>query len=518
MTYNSHHVIYIDGFLQPSITYIGGKIIIARYEHPTISRVWSNENKLKLWQKTEFAVIEARANLGLINREIFTSIFEKLGNQEIDIAWWLKREEETKHDLNAFIDERLRFLPIELQRHWHDGLTSYDTEESAFVSTLRESVSLLKEELKPLIKRLEEMSIEYRYTVMLARTHGQWAEIESFGKRCLTWLVILREGLRNLERTEENLKFSKLSGAIGNYQGITAEIEEEALRILGFQPFYGATQILPRELYAPLAQAICQIVLSLNKIAIDIRLGARSGITILQEPFGKKQKGSSAMPHKKNTISGEKIEGMARAAKGYMNMLMDNVVTWEERAIEQSSVERIAWPDLFHVAIHAIKTMNKVLQGLTVYPDNMLKEINESCGCYAAGEVKEFLRHLGAPYGLGTEGAYRIVQLAAFNVFEPSEEAKRLRENPPTSIAEAQRMLLPLRNTRKPISTQDIIANGKLVVSDRLEANKETIEEWNRILVKIFERPENREKWNQLFAFEYLLKGENTLYEKILGV
>ena len=361
------------------------------------------------------------------------------------------------------------------------------------------------------------LAIEYRHTVMLARTHGQWAEIESFGKRCLTWLVILREGLRNLEKAEENLKYSKLSGAIGNYQGITAEIEEEALRILGFQPYPGATQILPRELYAPLAQAVCQIVLSLNKIAIDIRLGARSGITILQEPFGKKQKGSSAMPHKKNTISCEKIEGLSRAATGYMNMLIRNVVTWEERAIEQSSVERIAWPDLFHVAIHAIKTMSKVLQGLTVYPDNMLKEINESCGCYAAGEAKEFLRHHGAEYGLGTEDAYRIVQLAAFNVFEPSEGAKRLRENPPASITEAQKMLLPLKKARKPISIQNIVANGELVVSDQLEANEETIREWNGILVKIFDKPEIRERWNQLFAFENLLKGENTLYKKILG-
>jgi len=336
--------------------------MIARYEDSDIARIWADGNKLELWQKTELAVVQARVNLSLLPEATGASIGTALSGNAIDIGWWLARDREINHDLNAFLDERLRFLRVELQPHLHYGLTSYDTEEPAFATMLSQSLSVLEEQTGPLADTLEDMAKRYRYTIMNGRTHGQEAELQSFGKRCLTWLVSLRESLKNLARAKESLQHSKLSGAIGNYRGIDAGIEHEALCILGFKPFYGATQVMPRELYAPLAEALCQVVLTLDKIANDIRLGARSGRPIYQEPFGRKQKGSSAMPHKKNTISLEQIEGMARMAKGYLQMIMDNIRTWEERAIEQSSVERVAWPDLFHVTVHSVKTMLRVLK------------------------------------------------------------------------------------------------------------------------------------------------------------
>lgn len=493
--------------------------MIPRYENSEITKVWSNQNKLRLWQETELAVIKARVNLSLIDELIMVNILSALNNNAIDIDWWLARDKEIGHDLNAFLDERLRFLPVELQQYLHDGLTSYDTEEPAFASMLLESIPVFEEQLKLLTKVLEDLARRYRYTIMNGRTHGQEAELQSFGKRCLTWLVALKEGTKNLAKAKENLKYSKLSGAIGNYRGLEASIEKEALRILGFQPFYGATQIMPRELYVPLAQSICQIVLTLDKIATDIRLGARSGRPIMQEPFGKKQKGSSAMPHKKNTISCEQLEGMARMAKGYLQMIMDNVKTWEERAIEQSSVERVAWPDLFHIAIHSAKTIARVLQGLAVYPDNMLAEIIDSRGCYAAGEAKEFLRHHGAQYGLPAEDAYRIVQLAAFNAFAPGKEARELRQNPPTSFVDAEALLLfSLDLVSKPVSIHDIIANSNLVVSDQLEATTEVVEQWNCVLSNIFGDVNIRNKWDQIFTPSFLLRGEDTLYKEILGI
>ena len=184
--------------------------------------------------------------------------------------------------------------------------------------------------------------------------------------------------LQLLHEVSTNLDYSKLSGAIGNYGSINPEVEIKALELLELQPYYGATQIMPRELYAPLAQALAQIVSTLNKIAMAIRLGARSGNPIYHEPFKKTQMGSSAMPHKKNTIRTEQIEGMERMAHNYLQMIMENIKTWEERAIEQSCVERVAWPDLFHVTIHSLRSMNFVLSGLQVYPDNMLREIIES--------------------------------------------------------------------------------------------------------------------------------------------
>jgi adenylosuccinate lyase len=458
-------------------------------------------------------------NLLLLDGAIEESISSILNSHKIDIDWWLARDKEIGHDLNAFLDERLRFLPVELQPYLHDGLTSYDTEEPAFTSMLLESLSVFEGQLRPLMKALEDMARRYRCTIMNGRTHGQEAELQSFGKRCLTWLVAVREGVKNLAKAKENLQYSKLSGAIGNYRGLEAKVEAEALRILGFKPFYGATQIMPRELYAPVAQAICQIVLTLDKIATDVRLGARSGRPICQEPFGKKQKGSSAMPHKKNTISCEQLEGMARMAKGYLQMIVDNIKTWEERAIEQSSVERVAWPDLFHVAIHSAKTIVRILQGLVVYPDNMLAEIIDSCDCYAAGEAKEFLRHHGAQHGLPAEDAYRIIQLAAFNAFTPDKEAKEMRQNPPASFAEAEKALLLFRHrpVGKAVSIHDIIASGDLVVSDQLEATTEVVEQWNRLLSKIFGDTDVRNKWDQIFTPSYLLRGEDTLFKEILG-
>jgi adenylosuccinate lyase len=493
--------------------------MIPRYENPEITKVWSNPNKLRLWQETELAVIKARVNLSLLDGLIMINIASALHSHAIDIDWWLARDKEIGHDLNAFLDERFRFLPIGLQQYLHDGLTSYDTEEPAFAVMLQESISVFEGQLQSLMKMLEDMALRYRYTIMNGRTHGQEAELQSFGKRCLTWLVTVREGVKNLARTKENLQYSKLSGAIGNYRGLEAKVEAEALKLLGFKPFYGATQIMPRELYAPVAQAICQIVLTLDKIATDIRLSARSGRPILQEPFGKKQKGSSAMPHKKNTISCEQLEGMARMAKGYLQMIMDNIKTWEERAIEQSSVERVAWPDLFHVAIHSAKTMSRVLQGLVVYPDNMFAEIIASCGCYAAGEAKEFLRHHGAKYGLPAEDAYRIVQLAAFNAFAPYKDAKELRLNPPTSFADAEKALLLFRDrcVYKSVSIHRIISNSDLVVSDQLEADQDTVDRWNGLLKTIFSNADVCNKWDQIFTPSYLLKGEDTLYKEILG-
>lgn len=487
--------------------------MIPRYQNAEISKIWSNENKLELWQNTELAVIEARVNLGKIEEKVFTKILELLHGNKIDIEWWLAKDKEVGHDLNAFLDERLRFLPIELQQYFHDGLTSYDTEESAFAKMIWKSIVVFEIVLDSVKLTLIDMAKRYRYTIMNGRTHGQEAELQSFGKRCLTWLVSIMEGVKNLTMVKENLIYSKLSGAIGNYRGLEPEVEKEALHILGFEPFYGATQIMPRELYAPIAQAVCQIVLTLDKIATDIRLGARSGRSIYQEPFGKKQKGSSAMPHKKNTISCEQLEGMARMAKGFLGMITDNIKTWEERAIEQSSVERVAWPDIFHVAIHSAKTMAKVLQGLVVYPDNMLAEIIDSRGCYAAGEAKEFLRHHEIP----TEDAYRIVQLASFNAFEPDDWESKLRENLYTSFEEVDRDFLSSREKRKPTSIQDIIVNNNLVVSDQLDANKEVVEGWNDILHKTFSDINIRKKWYQIFMPSYLLRGEATLYKEILG-
>jgi len=493
--------------------------MIERYSDPEIIRIWSNENKVKLWEKTELAVIKARVAFEELTVEDFNQICTALELHPIDIKWWLEKEKELKHDLNAFVAERTRFLPLHLQPYFHQKLTSYDIEEPAFAMMLKESISQVEGHYIRLYLILMNMARKYRFTIMNGRTHGQEAELQTFGKRILTWFRDLHLDIRNLEKATEKLTYSKLSGAIGNYTGIQPELEVESLKILDLEPYYGATQIMPREIYAPIAQALCQIVLTLDKIATSIRLGARSGRPIFQEPFGKKQTGSSTMPHKKNTISTEQMEGMGRIAKGYLVMIMDNIKTWEERAIEQSCVERVAWPDLFHVVIHSLKTMTKVLDGLVVYPDNMFLEIVESRGCYAASEAKEFLKRYGERHGLTVEECYRIVQVAAFNVFEPPEEIEIIRRNLPTSLERADALFASFQTLQRetPVSIRDIIAKGELRVSPQLDIKEEDIQRWNRILKEIFRYETVRVSWAEVFTPSHLLKNEEFLYKQVLG-
>ncbi len=492
-----------------------------RYLNKKLAEIWSDQNKLRLWQLVELAALDAQASLGLIDEEVANKIREILTPIPIDLEWWETRDQEVGHDLNAFLDERRRHLPIELQPFWHTGgMTSYDTEEPAMAIMLAESVAMVREAMAELAKPVMNLARKYRYTPMMARTHGQEAEIQSFGRRWLGYLQILRLDSDVIQRAAEALQWSKLSGAIGNYGGLSPEIEEEALAVLNLRPYPGVTQIMPRELYAPLAQSLAQLVLSIEKIGLDIRLGGRSGRPIMQEPFGKKQKGSSAMPQKKNTIKTEQLEGMGRMALGYVQMLMMNIVTWEERAIEQSCVERVAWVDLFHVTLNSLKVLTGVLNGLAVYPDNMLREIVDSRDTYAASHAKELLKQWLVGIVPDADEAYRMVQLAAFNAFEVPQYAQLLREYPIQSEAEIVRRLEEVaagRATAPMVGIKEIIARGVLRHSPQLAADDETVERWNTALKQVFADQSHRKEWEKVFDPTRAMRHEDFLYEQILG-
>ncbi len=499
--------------------------MIKRYSDSWITETWSLERKFTNWQKVELAVIQARESLGQIPLGTLLEIQNILERSPVDVAYIDDREKVLLHDLNSFLEERCRFLSPALQAEFHKRMTSYDTEEAPFAMCLRQSCDVVLDETGALLGEIENQAIKYRYTPMNARTHGQEAEMQSFGKRCLTWYVELRTARDALLALQSNLSFSKLSGAIGTNSGIEPELEEAALKILGFKPFVGATQIMPRILYSPIAGALADLVTVIDKIAGDIRLGARSGRPIYQEPFGKKQKGSSAMPHKKNTIVDEQNEGMARMARHYSAGIKENIKTWEERTIEQSSVERVFWPDLFHVTLRAIKNTTRVISGLVVYPDNMLVEIIESRGCYASNDAKETLLELGAPFGLEREQAYRIVQLACFNAFEPDDNMRELRGSPPDSLDQADHWLDELsqnggRLFRDIPNVRDIISNAELHVSAELDADEGTVEKWNAILRQIFNpnTAKNRTEWRTIFLPSHILANEAHLFEKTFEV
>lgn len=494
--------------------------MIERYENKKIAKIWSTGNKLEHWQKVELAVIKAREELGMIPQGTHDGIKAFLQENPVskasNISWWKERDEAIHHDLNAFLDERLRFIPQELHQYWHKAMTSYDTEEPAFSLLLLSSVIVVEMKARKMKNMLMEMAKKYKYVPMMARTHGQEAKIQSFGKRCFDWYVNVSLALTEIDRVKKLLFNSKLSGAVGNYQGLSREEEEVALKLLCLQPFPGVTQIMPRIIHMPLANALVMLVSALTQIAEDVRLAARSGNPLMQEPFGKLQKGSSAMPHKKNTITCEQQIGMLTMAKGFNSMLVDRTTTWEERAIEQSCVERIAWPDLFHVVMRSLKNMDKVCSGLRVYPDNMMKEIINSRGCYASEEAKDFLKECGSKYGLAHEDAYRIVQLASFMVHGVDMFRQSLRCKLPNSAKSAQSQMDKLREHERHQDNYDsiesVISQARLQKVADFDYSDEEIALWNKILKKIFKVKKNQKQWAKLFTIKYQLRGEKDLF------
>jgi adenylosuccinate lyase len=491
--------------------------MIERYEDQQIAEIWSDKSKLRKWQEVELAVILAREQLNIFPAGTYQKIKDRLDLYPIDeeaVLWWKARDKEIHHDLNAFLDERLRHLPSELHQFWHKGMTSFDTEEPAMALLLGESVLQLDKPYQRIKGILLAMAAKYRYTPMLGRTHGQEAKLQSFGKRCLTWLNVFLIAYNQTCDAYELRSQSKLSGAIGNYQGLSWEEEAKALEILGLKPFIGATQIMPRIVYLPLANSLEMVVISLTQIAEDIRLGARSGNPIFQEPFGKKQKGSSAMPHKKNTITCENQIGMLTMAQDFAQMLRERAITWEERAIEQSSTERIAWPDLFHVTMKSFKNMIKVLDGLQVFPDNMMLEIINSKGCYASEDAKDWLKEKFTELKLKHEDAYRIVQLASFRAHQVHEKRQDLRDKSFSSLSQADEFWqwIYIRFFEH-VNIMDIIESGQLMPHSELEASQQEIDNWNDILQYLFMDGKTAESWKKLFSLEYQLRGEPYIFQ-----
>ncbi len=456
-------------------------------------------------------------SLGQLSKNDYEIIEKFLLRNPIDVDWWKKKDKEIHHDLNAFVLERRRFIPKNLQKYFHKGMTSYDTEEPAFALKLKASGKIVEKECLEMIDILKNMAEKYRYTIMYAKTHGQGAELQSFGKRCLTWLVDFQISFNALSVVlKKNLGFSKLSGAVGNYQGVSPEVEKEALGKLNLKPLYGATQIMPRELYAQIAQMLSNLVGTINKIALSLRLGARSGCPIYQEGFGKNQVGSSAMPHKKNPIGLEQLKGLLLMALSYAMGVIMTIETWEERAIEQSCLERVFWPDLFHVTLRALNVIKKALKRLVVYPDNMWEEIYNSCGCFATNQAKEKLKE----FGFDSKEAYRAIQLAAFIVFESRKTRKTIRERIPTSFYEAEESftkgVIMDAFSKENNSIREVISSGLLRVSMSLAVTDEEVQKWNDELKKIFKDPQKLKSWKEIFKPSYLLRREEALFRQVL--
>jgi len=352
--------------------------MIKRYLLPEIEEIWSEENKIKKWLEVELAVLEVQVELGIIPKEAL-KIKEDI--KDINYNWLLKRqseiEKEVEHDVIAFLIALEEIS--EYAKYLHYGLTSSDVIDTANAIIFREALILIKKAYEEFIEVLKEKAIKYKYSPIMGRTHGVYAEPTTIG---LKFLNYYSEALRNLKRLNdsiEEISYGKISGAVGNFAFLSPKIEELVMEKLNLKPENVSTQIIPRDRYAFVVNNLVLLSENIERLALEIRLLMRTEVGEFLEPFHQKQRGSSAMPHKKNPIRSERINGLVRLIRGYLIPINENVALWHERDISHSSVERIILPDITSAVYYIIKLSKNIIENLII-DEQRIKENMEKFG------------------------------------------------------------------------------------------------------------------------------------------
>lgn len=389
--------------------------MIKRYQTKEMSNIFNDEYKLKKWLFVEKLVAEVEENTGIIPK----GLSKKLSNIIVKPERVYEIEKVTNHDVIAFLQAAREKLGKE-GKWLHFGLTSYDLVDTAFVLIIIEGVDIILNEVKKLLKILKRISLKYRNTPQMGRTHGVFAQPITFGYKVASWYEEINRSHRRIIKAKEEISYGKLSGAVGTYTMLSPAIEKKVMKRLGLKPEPVSTQVLPRDRFAFLLSNLVLYACALERIATEIRNLSRTEINEVTEPFTKGQKGSSAMPHKKNPIICERISGMARVLRGYLIPAYENISLWHERDITNSSVERIIFPDSFYITHYITLKMLWVLKGLNVYPKQMLHNINASFGVYASQNLMNKLVKKGMDRG----DAYKSVQSLCFKTIKTQTELK----------------------------------------------------------------------------------------------
>ncbi|MHB8080191.1 MAG: adenylosuccinate lyase, partial [Candidatus Krumholzibacteriia bacterium] len=341
--------------------------MIPRYRTPAMTALWSDQHRFELWQEIEVTVCEVRADRGELPREEARLIRERAA---FDVARIAVIEETVQHDVIAFLTSLGEHIGP-AARHVHEGMTSSDLLDTAFALQLREAGAVLGEALDRLLAATARRAREHRRTVMAGRSHGIHAEPTTFGLKLLVYWDELRRARRRLDAATVEVACGKLSGAVGTLAHLAPEVEVETMRRLGLATAPVATQVVQRDRHAAFLNAVALTGAVLEQMAVEIRNLQRTDVHEVEEPFGRGQKGSSAMPHKKNPIVSERITGLARLLRGYAHTGLENVALWHERDISHSSVERIIFPDACHVLHYMLQKMTWLIDGLVVFPERM---------------------------------------------------------------------------------------------------------------------------------------------------
>ncbi|MBM7662775.1 adenylosuccinate lyase [Bacillus mesophilus] len=392
--------------------------MIERYTRPEMGAIWTDENRYNAWLEVEILACEAWAELGDIPKEDVALIRQ---NASFNIARILEIEEETRHDVVAFTRSVSETLGEE--KKWvHYGLTSTDVVDTALSYLLKQANDILKQDLNRFVDILKEKALEHKYTVMMGRTHGVHAEPTTFGLKLALWYEEMKRNVERFEAASTGIEFGKISGAVGTYANINPFVESYVCEKLGLQAAPISTQTLQRDRHAHYMSTLALIATSIEKFATEVRGLQKSETREVEEFFAKGQKGSSAMPHKRNPIGSENMTGLARVIRGHMLTAYENVSLWHERDISHSSAERIILPDATIALNYMLNRFGNIIKNLTVFPENMKRNMDRTFGLIYSQRV--LLALIDA--GMSREEAYDTVQPKAMEAWEKQTSFKEI--------------------------------------------------------------------------------------------
>ncbi len=392
--------------------------MIPRYTREKMGALWSEEHKYQTWLQVEIVACEAWAELGEIPREAVQQIKERA---RIDPHRIEEIERETKHDVAAFVAQ-LEETVGEAGKYIHYGLTSYDIVDTALSLRLREAAGIIIEDIDDLMEAIREKALEHQETIMIGRTHGVHAEPITFGLKMAIWYEEMRRHRDRMERAKAIISVGKLSGAVGTFANAPPAVEEYVCKKLGLKPAAVSSQIIQRDRHAEFFTALALLASSIEKFAVEIRHLQRTEVLEAEEPFVEGQKGSSAMPHKRNPIGTENLSGLARLVRGNAMAAMENIPLWHERDISHSSVERVIAPDSTILADYMLARLTHIVKGLVVYPERMRENLELTKGLISSQQLMLALIRKGIARG----DAYHWVQRNAMRAWQEGEDFLRL--------------------------------------------------------------------------------------------
>ena len=390
--------------------------MIKRYTLPKMGDLWSEQNKYQKWLDVELAICEGLAAVGEIPQDALKTINSKAC---FDIRRIEEIEATTKHDIIAFVSAVAENVG-EAGRYIHLGVTSSDVLDTALAILLRDAASIIISDLESLLTTIKDRASEFKNTIMIGRSHGMHAEPVTFGLKLAIWYDEMGRHMARVKRAKEVISYGKISGAVGTFANVDPKVEAIALAKLGLKPAPASSQIIARDRHAEYFCALAQLASSIDKIAVELRHLQRTEIAEVEEEFTKGQKGSSAMPHKKNPISAENLSGLSRLVRSYAFAALENVPLWHERDISHSSVERVIGPDATILTDYMLNRLDKLIKGLGVDAQRMKENLELTKGAiYSQGLLLSLARK-----GLSREDAYKLVQQASHHALQTDKDLK----------------------------------------------------------------------------------------------